>query len=177
MRWFAFAAAALAMLAAPAALADGPAPGNAQARFEADFLTDMIDHHAMAVDMAAMCIDKAVHDELRSLCQDISATQSQEIETMQSGLDEWYRIQHEPEHKPGGHKAMERMATMAGADFEVAFMETMVRHHEGAIREAGQCLRRAHHDPLLDLCGNIIAAQSQEIAAMERWLCEWHSRC
>ncbi len=55
-------------------------------------MEDMIDHHAMAVGMAAKCVDKAVHEELRSLCKHINATQSQEIETMQTWLADWYAL-------------------------------------------------------------------------------------
>lgn len=64
--------------AAPA-VASEPAPDRSTARFEIDFMQDMIDHHAMAVMMAQMCLDKAVRAELRSLCESIKTSQSQEI--------------------------------------------------------------------------------------------------
>ena len=46
--------------------ASGPAPTKAQARYEIDFLQDMIDHHMMAVMTAELCVEKAVHEELRA---------------------------------------------------------------------------------------------------------------
>ena len=61
-----------------------PAPTKPAANFEVKFLTDMIDHHNMAVMMATMCLDKAVHGELEALCNDIVTSQSQEIDMMQS---------------------------------------------------------------------------------------------
>jgi uncharacterized protein (DUF305 family) len=73
----------LTALASPVA-ADEPAPDKSTARFEVDFLMDMIDHHAMAVEMADMCIQKAVHDDLRAMCESISASQSAQIDQMQS---------------------------------------------------------------------------------------------
>ncbi|MDT0119030.1 DUF305 domain-containing protein [Kocuria sp. PD6] len=50
----------------------------------------MIDHHYMAVVMAQECVDKAVHPELAAMCEDIITVQNQEIEQMQTWLEEWY---------------------------------------------------------------------------------------
>lgn len=55
----------------------------------------------MAVEMAEICVDKAVHEELRSLCKNINATQSQEIETMQTWLADWYSVSYEPQMAAG----------------------------------------------------------------------------
>lgn len=161
---------------APAA-AEEPAPDRTTARFEVDFVVGMIDHHAMAVRMAAICIDKAVHDELRAMCESIKTSQSQQIEEMQSWLADWYGMTHEPEMKPGDMRQMERLASLSGAEFEIEFMKSMMKHHRKAIREGETCLRKAYHDELIGLCENIIATQSAEIAQMEQWLCEWYDRC
>jgi hypothetical protein len=68
------------------ARASGPAPEQAITNYEIDFLQDMIDHHHMAVMTGEMCVEKALHEELRALCQEIVAAQSQEIATMQFWL-------------------------------------------------------------------------------------------
>lgn len=39
----------------------------------------MIDHHRVAVHMSMTCIDKAVHNELRRLCERIMERQAEEI--------------------------------------------------------------------------------------------------
>ncbi len=165
------------LLAVSPAAASAPAPDKAAAKFEVKFMTQMIDHHAMAVHMGGICLDKTIHDELRSMCEEIIASQSQEIEQMQSWLSEWYHTTHEPEMKPGDMKMMERLAALEGEEFEIAFMEMMIQHHQQAIREAGKCLQRAYHDELENLCQQIIEAQQQEIAQMETWLCEWYHEC
>ena len=154
-----------------------PAPRQPQANFEIDFMTDMIDHHAMAIEMSEICLEKAVHQELRERCQMIIETQSAEIERMQSWLSNWYGVSHEPEMKPGDMKMMERLASLTGADFEITFMEMMIKHHEKAIKESRHCLDKAWHEELLQLCHDIIAAQSAEIALFESWLCQWYGRC
>ena len=153
------------------------APAPSAANFEIKFLTDMIDHHHMAVMMGEICVGKAIHEELRSLCQDIIAAQTREIEQMQTWLQQWYEISHEPEMKPGDMKMMDRLASLSGAAFEIEFMEMMIKHHEKAIKEGRRCLDKAYHAELRSLCENIIRSQSQEIALMQTWLCQWYGRC
>jgi len=164
----------LVVAAAPVS-ASQPAPEKSTAKFEIDFLQDMIDHHAMAVMMAEMCLDEAVHAELRSLCEDMKAEQSQEIQQMQSWLQSWYDLTYTPEMKHTGQ--MRQLHEASGAEFEILFMEMMIRHHRAAIREGEKCLDRAHHPELKQLCQNIISSQTAEIEQMQTWLCEWYGRC
>lgn len=154
-----------------------PAPSPSAANFEIKFMTDMIDHHQMAIEMAEICLDKAVHEELRTTCQNIIATQSAETQQMQSWLQDWYGITYEPVMKPGDEKMMERLASLSGAEFEIAFMEMMIKHHEKAIKEGRHCLDRAYHAELREMCEDIIATQSAEIAQMQTWLCQWYGEC
>ena len=156
---------------------DAPASAPSAANFEIKFMTDMIDHHHMAIMMAELCIAKAIHPELRSLCENIKAAQMAEIETMQSWLQEWYAVSHAPVMKPGDQRMMDRLAALSGAEFEIAFMEMMITHHEKAIKEGQHCLRKAEHPDLRSLCTNIIATQSAEIDHMQAWLCEWYGEC
>ena len=160
-----------------AVVASAPAPNASTARYEIKFMEDMIDHHMMAVMTAEVCVQKAVHEELRSLCEQIIGTQSQEIETMQQWLSDWYGVTYEPQMKSGDQKMVGRLASLSGSDFEIAFMEMMIQHHEGAIKAAEGCLKKAYHTELLELCEGIIEAQQAEIEQMETWLCEWYSIC
>jgi uncharacterized protein (DUF305 family) len=158
-------------------IASAPAPSPSTSNFEIKFMTDMIDHHHMAVMMAEMCIAKAIHPELRSLCENIRAAQMAEIEEMQGWLQDWYGITYEPVMKPGDERMMERLASLTGAEFEIAFMEMMIKHHEKAIKEGRHCLDKAYHTELRELCENIIRTQSAEIAQMQTWLCQWYGEC
>ena len=161
------------LLQPTAVLADGPAPDEAAANFEIKFMEDMIDHHMMAIMMAEVCLEKAIHEELVSTCENIIATQSQEMMMMQTWLQDWYGVSYEPEMNPGAMRQMEKLAE----EFEIAFMEEMIKHHRGAIKEGEKCLDKAYHPELLNLCQNIIATQSQEIEMMQTWLCEWYGIC
>lgn len=154
--------------------ADAPVPKTSAVKYEIKFNEDMIDHHMMAVMMAEECLEKANHDELIQMCNNIIVTQSDEMMMMQSWLLDWYGISYEPQmkqHNGGQHEAMD------SAEFEVMFMDMMVKHHAGAVKDAQKCQDRAYHDELIDLCGNIEVTQSQEIATMQTWLCDWYGIC
>lgn len=166
---------ALSFAVVSPAFASAPAPDKSTAKFEIEFMQDMIDHHMMAVMMAEMCVEKAVHEELRMVCEQIIATQSQEMMMMQMWLQDWYGITYMPEMDHSG--MMHKMMMMEGAEFEIMFMEMMIKHHLGAIKEGEKCLKKAYHPELLSLCHNIIVTQTQEIEQMQTWLCEWYGIC
>jgi uncharacterized protein (DUF305 family) len=79
--------------------------------------------------------------------------------------------------KPADMRRMERMASLPASRYEIEFMESMIRHHKMAIKQASVCLDGAAHPELIDLCGNIIDVQLDEIRMMEAWLCQWYNRC
>jgi uncharacterized protein (DUF305 family) len=106
-----------------ASIASAPASRPSTANFEIKFMTDMIDHHHMAVMMAEMCITKAVHSELRALCERIRAAQMAEIEQMQTWLQQWYGISYEPVMRPGDQNMMDRRAA-----------QSLREHHQDAVR-------------------------------------------
>ena len=156
---------------------NAPAPATSTANYEIKFMTNMIDHHQMAIEMAQLCLTRAVHSELGELCQSIISAQSAEIQQMQSWLQRWYGVTYEPSMKRGDQKMLDRLASLSGAEFEIAFMEMMIQHHQKAITEAQTCLEKASHAELVRLCRNIIRTQSAEIEQLQTWLCQWYGRC
>lgn len=164
----------IGLFAASPGLAAQPAPTEQQSRFEIRFMEDMIDHHMMAVMMADMCIAKAVHAELKDLCSGIKAAQTAEIQQLQTWLRTWYGITYSPKMSNSGMQKLERLE---GAEFEIQFMEMMSEHHAAAIEEATDCLLRAYHKQLRDLCEQIIKSQAPEINLMRTWLCQWYGQC
>lgn len=167
---------ALVAGAAPAS-AGQPAPAPATARYETRFMTQMVDHHGMAVQMAQLCTRKAVHEDLVDLCQEIISAQRTEIAQMQRWLQDWYGVRHAPQMSAADMRQMQRLERLSAADFEVAFLQMMTRHHRLAIVRAQGCLDRARHEALRDMCQDIITAQRAEIRQMQRWLCDWYGRC
>ena len=54
---------------------DRAAPQPSVAKLEIDYMEETINHHLAGVVMAQRCIAKAVHEELRQLCQQSPASQ------------------------------------------------------------------------------------------------------
>ena len=167
---------AVPVLAAPA-LGDEPAPKQRAAHYEIRFMENMIDHHQMAVVTSMLCQERAIHEELQALCEDIEATQTAEISEMQAWLDDWYGIEYHPQMTKRMERQVAMLAALQGEEFEVAFLMMMIEHHAVAVEQGAQCIERAYHPELVDLCEDIIATQKMEIALMEMWLCDWYGIC
>lgn len=61
------------------------------------------------------------------------------------------------------------MATISD-DPDVAFMQGMLAHHQGAVAMSEVALKYAKDETARDLAARVIAAQKAEIAEMEAWL-------
>ncbi len=86
-----------------------------------------------------------------------------------------YRIYYE---KQGGmESAMHDMAGglegKAGAEFDRAFLDEMIVHHEGAVVMAELALLHAEHEEVKQLANAILAAQREEIRQMGAWREAW----
>ena len=187
-----------ALLVAGTALAEEPVEGR-NGRAELRFLEGMIDHHQMALDMANDCLMHAGSDDVLALCQNVIDAQSTEIATMQGWLLDWYNVEYAPvammpmdmtateapmagmdhgDMGPNTDPAM-MMGMMAGLnrvegpDYEVAWLESMIDHHDDALHMAGRILTRAEHDELRALAEAIIADQTAEIEHMETLLADY----
>ncbi len=61
-----------------------------------------------------------------------------------------------------------------GDDFDKAFIQEMIVHHQGAISMAGMALVQAKHPEIKILADQIITAQTDEMTKMESWMSEWY---
>jgi uncharacterized protein (DUF305 family) len=161
------------------AAADGPATGRA-GRAEVRFLHGMIQHHQMALMMANHCLERAVSEEVQGVCNAVIAAQTPEIEQMRAWLLNWYAIDT-PEmpmmgmdgmggmggDMPGMMGMMAGLDDVEGVDYDIAWLEAMIEHHDDAIHMSERVLQRATHDDLIALANAIIRAQSAEIDQME----------
>jgi uncharacterized protein (DUF305 family) len=60
-----------------------------------------------------------------------------------------------------------------GDDFDKAFTEQMIIHHQGAIDMAKLAQTNAKHDEIKKLAIDILSAQSKEIDEMQTWQTNW----
>lgn len=60
--------------------------------FEIAFMSDMSAHHAMAIQMAGPVLMEGHHADLYRLAESIVISQGQEIQQMQTWLNDWYQV-------------------------------------------------------------------------------------
>jgi uncharacterized protein (DUF305 family) len=158
----------------------GGSNGNAT---EQAFLEGMVPHHESAVAMARLANDRAEHDEVRHLAEDIISAQNSEIRQMQGLHRRLFGSALKPD--PAAHEKLGVEAHEAGMDsdlrelrnakpFDQAFIDMMIPHHQGAIRQARAVLAKAEDAELRRLAAAIVSAQSREIRQMNEWRTQWY---
>jgi uncharacterized protein (DUF305 family) len=151
------------------------------------FAQSMIPHHAQALSMADLALQKAESADVRRVAEQIQVAQVPEIETMTTWLTNWGEDvpatsrDHSAEH--GGHSDMtgdmpgmttdEEMAQLeesSGAEFDRMFLEMMVRHHQGAIEMAATEQDDGENVEAVALAQEIEASQAQQVTEMQTLL-------
>lgn len=182
---------ALALVLAPALTAtacgggDEPSSSSSTGHNEADvaFATGMIPHHAQALSMVDLTLERPLDREVAELAEEIRAAQAPEIETMTDWLQAWDEEVPETmrDHANAGHDmdempgmmADEDMAALAGAsdaEFQRMWLEMMVEHHQGAIEMAEAEQADGRYAPAIELAGEVAESQTAEIERMEQLL-------
>ena len=59
-------------------------------------------------------------------------------------------------------------------DFDKAFIEAMIPHHQLAIMMANMLESGTNRPEMLQLAKNIISSQSKEIREMQTWYVQWY---
>ncbi len=152
---------------------------------DADFATQMIPHHAQALEMAGMVPAEGTSAELVELAEAIEAAQQPEIDQLTGMLEDWGEAVPEAsadDHAAMGHgtsdampgmmtaEDMTALASAVGPEFERMWLEMMIQHHEGAVDMADVELADGSDDEAKDLAQEIIDAQQSEIAQMQEML-------
>jgi uncharacterized protein (DUF305 family) len=164
--------------------AQGTAPAEA-APNDADvtFTQNMIPHHQQAIEMAQLVDSHTDRPELRKLADSIESSQSQEITQLQGWLRSWGKPMT-PSEGHGGHgdtempgmmteADMRRLMAATGTEFDLAFVEMMATHHQGAIAMANTERKEGSLPEVTRLAEQIIDSQQDEIEQLQRWKMEW----
>jgi uncharacterized protein (DUF305 family) len=84
-----------------------------------------------------------------------------------------------PAHEMSGDMGGMMMDMMAGLkgktgdEFDKAFLEEMIVHHQGAVDMAEAVLTESKRPELVKFARDIISAQSKEITMQKAWLSAW----
>ena len=157
------------------------------------FATDMVQHHAQAVQMVVMAQGRPLDPEVARLAEDIRDAQVPEIETMTDWLTDWGQevpetsldhanAGHDMDDMSGGHsmdmdmpgamseEQMDALENASDDEFQALWLEMMVEHHRGAVEMAESEREDGVNEDAVSLASSIVATQQAEIDTMDQLL-------
>lgn len=168
---------------------------------EADvrFMTDMIHHHAQAIEISRLVPDRSERSSIRTLASRIINAQQDEIALMQRWLRDRDRpvpevhvmddhvMVHVPgsdAHDPAAHdmhdmpgmltpEQVERLRATDGAGFDELFLTYMIEHHQGAVTMVRTLFATdgaGQDEEVFRFASDVQVDQATEVARMERML-------
>lgn len=155
-------------------------------QIDSHFIEQMIPHHEDAITMADLALVRAEHPEIKTLANNITKAQSEEIEQMKQWYTSWFGNEVPNETFSMGHgRGMMMHGGMMGNEtdikalesatpFDKEFIEQMIPHHQMAVMMAQMLLRSTNRPEMKHLAENIISAQTKEINQMREWYRAWY---
>ncbi|WP_433173713.1 DUF305 domain-containing protein [Actinoallomurus sp. CA-150999] len=139
------------------------------------FAQMMIPHHQQAITMAEQAATKASSPEVKKLAARIENAQQPEIDKMTGWLKDWGAAMPSPGgmHMGDGmmsEQDMKKLGTLSGKAFDKAFLQMMIKHHQGAITMAKTEQAQGSNADAKALASSIISSQSAEITTMQNLL-------
>lgn len=157
-------------------------------------MANMIAHHRQALVMSALAPDRTERADIRLMADRIERSQDAEIAFMKRWLELRGEASPEPDadHGPqhvhgdqeqdrGNHRMagmlteeqLEALAAADGRDFDRAFLEFMIYHHEGALDMVAELFASpgaARDSDAFELASHVNADQRMEIGRMSAML-------
>lgn len=156
---------------------------------DAGFARDMSVHHRQAVLMAGLARDRSTDPEVRLIAFDIETLQLSQVGQMQGWLALWELSQSsgEPMSWMAGHDhgattmdmsdsglmpgmasatELDQLRQAQGADFDVLFLQLMIRHHQGGTAMAAYAAEHAEIDAVRTLARSMDQTQTVEITTL-----------
>lgn len=165
---------------APSHSPSASASGARQNAADVSFAKGMIPHHRQAVEMAALAPSRAGSAQVEKLAEEIEKAQGPEIRTLTGWLASWGEeppaagaMDHSAHGGTGGMMApeeMDRLEGSSGEAFDSAFMELMIKHHEGAVVMARKETADGVFPDARAMAEDIVTSQTVEITEMEKLL-------
>jgi uncharacterized protein (DUF305 family) len=148
--------------------------------FDIYWMSQMIAHHNIAVDMANFVLKNGKDAKVKKAAQSIVRTQSLEVKQMTGWLKSWYGSKPDAAQMKLMVTDMQPMVdasrgktaghSMSMGSPDKNFLENMIPHHQSAVDMAKMALQKALRPELKTFAQSVIAVQSQEITQYNTWL-------
>jgi uncharacterized protein (DUF305 family) len=161
------------------AVAAGPAASGPHNKADVQFATDMISHHAQAIQMSDLVLGLTNDAKVKALATKIKAEQSPEIASMTGWLKGWKATVPDASQAMADGMAMNgmmssadmnKLASASASSSASLFLTMMPEHHQGAIDMAKQENSAGSNPEAKQLAQSIIDSQTAEIAQMKTLL-------
>jgi uncharacterized protein (DUF305 family) len=146
---------------------------------EADvaFAQNMIPHHQQAVDMSAMVPSHTANPDVIVIANHIGSDQQSEIDVLKELLARWGEPTGPDHAGHDGHGAMgidgmvdaatmDRLQYLRGSEFDVLWLRSMVKHHQGAVTMARHEVAHGQNPDAVKMAKIIVDWQQLEIGRM-----------
>jgi uncharacterized protein (DUF305 family) len=167
------------MSSAAAAAATAPAAGRHNAQ-DVTFAQMMIPHHRQAIEMAKMAATRASTRQVKTLATTIEGAQGPEVSTMTGWLKTWGAAMPMPSMSGMGgmnhgngmmsDADMSKLGKLSGMAFDKAFLQMMIKHHQGAVTMAKAEQARGEFPDAKSLAATIVSSQTAQITTMRNLL-------
>ncbi|GAA3880137.1 DUF305 domain-containing protein [Saccharothrix violaceirubra] len=163
------------------------------------FLQDMAVHHLQGITMANAARDKTTDKFVRQLAFDIQSTQLEQVGRMKGWLSLWGQPEqsvdgtHMAWMESGSHEhssaapsaavsglmpgmatseELSKLRSLSGTEFDVYFLQLMLRHHQGGAPMAKYGSEHAGEAVVRTLAANMLKSQTGEADYMRTLLAE-----
>ncbi|MFC5061297.1 DUF305 domain-containing protein [Actinomycetospora atypica] len=161
-----------------------PSYGPPAGAIDVGFLQDMSVHHRQAIQMAVWERSNTTDPALRQLAFDIESSQTQQLGMMQGWLQLW---QQPTETAPGqfmgwmgmpmttmpgmaSEADLQRFRASSGQALDVAFLQLMLRHHQGGVSMMQTEAAQGQVPVVTALARSMTTSQTAEVTTMTQLL-------
>jgi len=154
--------------------------GAAYTVADVEFMQGMIAHHAQAIHMSRLAEARKANPRVLKLANKIDQSQVAEIRIMQ----DWLRNNGQAAPDTSSWRTMtmpgmlttsqlEQLDKATGVDFDRAFLDLMIQHHEGALQMVKDLFAAPRGGQEVDVgvfAGDVVTVQTAEIGVMRQLL-------
>jgi uncharacterized protein (DUF305 family) len=133
-----------------------------------DFLRMMSDHHKGMIAMAHMTKERKDVGSAAADADKIDAAQDKELDRMMTMLEKDFKDAYAPKVMPDNQAMADKMKGMKGTEYERAFYENTITHHQAAVKMVDEYLPKGKSAAIKQMAEKIKADQAKEIAEFQK---------
>jgi len=133
-----------------------------------DFLRMMSDHHKGLILMAHMTTERTEGGSAVADAKKLDAAQDKELDHMVTMLETEYKDPYMPKVMPEHQTMADGLKTKSGKEYDRAFYQNIIQHHQEAIKMIDDYLPKAKNAMLKRMAEKMKTDQTREIGEFEQ---------